>query len=90
MIFLTDPDTSIDVPFDWNSVIGSGVTLASVVHTVPTGLTKGAETTNTGAATSKVRISGGSNGVLYVVEAKGTLSSGEVVAKRAPVRVVAA
>lgn len=89
MIFLTDPDTAIDVPFDWTASIGNGITLASVVHTVPTGMTKGAESTDTVNGKSSVRVSGASNAVLYIVEAKGTLSSGEVIAKRAPVRVLA-
>jgi hypothetical protein len=89
VIFLTDPDTAIDVPFDWTDSVGNGITLTSVVHTVPAGLTKGVESTDTAASLSKVRVSGGTSGVLYVTEANATLSTGEVITKRAPVRVVA-
>lgn len=89
MIFLKDPDTTIDVPFDWTDSIGGGITLSSVTHTPPTGLTKVSEVTNAGSALSSVRVSGGTNGALYIVEAVGTLSSGEFVSKRGPVRVLA-
>jgi len=89
MIFLTDPDTAIDVPFDWNDSLGDGVTLTSVAYTVPEDLSKGADDTDTEAGLSKVRISGGTNGTLYVLEAIATLSSGELITKRAPIRVMA-
>lgn len=89
MIFLKDPDTAIDVPFDWNDSIGSGITVSSVTHTVPTGMTKVSEITDIVHGLSSVRCSGGANGVLYVVEADATLSSGEVISKRGPVRVIA-
>lgn len=89
MIFLKDPDTAIDVPFDWTASIGNGITLTSVSHIVPAGLTKVSEVTDTVHGLSSVRVNSGSSGVLYVVEADGTLSTGEVVAKRGPVRVFA-
>lgn len=91
MIFLIDPDTAIDVPFDWSDSLGAGITLSSAVHTVPTGLTKGTEVVDTVNGLSKVRVTVTANAPpqLYIVEAKGTLSSGEVIVKRGPVRVMA-
>jgi len=89
LIFLTDPDTAIDVPFDWTSSLATGITLTSVAHVVPTGMTKVSESTDTANGLSSVRVSGGSNAIIYIVEAKATLSTGEVIAKRAPVRVLA-
>lgn len=86
MIFLKDPDSAIDVPFDWNESLATGITLLSASHSVPTGLTKTSESTDTANGLSRARVSGGSNGVLYIVEAQGTLSSGEIITKRAPVR----
>lgn len=90
MIFLKDPGTSIDVPFDWTDSLATGVTLSSVVHTPPAGLTKVGEATDTANSKSTVRVGGGTNGTLYVVKAAGTLSSGEVIVKEAPVRVAVA
>jgi hypothetical protein len=86
VIFLKDPDTSIDVPFNWSDAIAAGITVTSVAHVVPTGLVKVSEQTDTVNALSSVRVSGGTNPAMYVIEAKATLSSNEVVVKRAPVR----
>lgn len=89
MIFLKDPDTAIDVPFNWNDSLAVGITLRSATHVVPAGLTKVSEVTDTANGLSSVRVGGGSNPAMYVIEAKATLSTGEVIVKRAPVRVYA-
>lgn len=75
-ILLHNPADSGNYTADWSDVLGEA-TLASVTHTPPTGLTKVSEgSTDT---TSTVRISGGTHGRTYMVQAAATLSNGEVI-----------
>ncbi len=84
---LIDPDDVVSLTIgNWADVLPATVTLGTVTHTVPAPLTKVSESTDTGAATSTVRVSGALHGGLYLIEAQSTLSNGEVVNRQFPVR----
>ena len=71
------PNESIDYQFDWTTWLsGFNDTLASVVWTVPSGLTAGASSNSTTTATQT--ISGGSVGNDYVVTCKVTTTGGRI------------
>lgn len=85
-VALHDPSDSALYTFQWDDLPAS-VTLTAVTHSVPTGLTKVSESTNTVAGTSTVKISGGVHGVMYMIEAQATLSNGESLNRQFPLRV---
>jgi hypothetical protein len=73
--------------FDWSAVLPSGVTLESVVHSVPSGLTLVDESYDTEESTSVVKVSGGSHGGLYPIRGIATLSNGDQVPEDITLRV---
>lgn len=84
-IGLIDPSDQATFTIDWSNVVGSA-TLGTVTHAVPSPLTKVAESTDTSAKTSSVRISGATHGQTYLVEGQTTLSTGEVINRQFPLR----
>lgn len=86
MIPLVNPSDSAQVVLDWTDVLGTTLTLASVVHTVPAGLTKVGETTDVANKLSQVTVSGAVHGQMYQVAAAATLSDGQVVNRVVPLR----
>lgn len=85
-IVLYNPSDTIIVTFDWNADLATGITVTSVVHTVPAPLTKISEATNAGAGQSQVKFSGGVHGEIYQILGAATLSEGEVLNRAVPVR----
>lgn len=73
-----DPDSVLDYGVDWgvpfNSWLGDDV-IDAVAWAVPTGLTKGAESNSDTVA--KVRLSGGTVGVIYTVTCRITTDRGQ-------------
>jgi hypothetical protein len=78
-ILLHNPADNGNYTADWNDALPDGGTLVTVVHAVPTGLTKVTESNSD--TTSTVRISGGTHGRTYMVMAAATMSSGEVITR---------
>lgn len=76
---LFDPGDNATIEISWLDVLPTGVTLASVVHTVPSPLIKGTESTNTTDSKSFVKVSGAVHGGLYQIEASATLSNSDVI-----------
>jgi hypothetical protein len=85
-VLLTDPGDSAFFEMDWSDALGTGVTLSSVAHSVPTGLTLVSEATDTTEGTSAVRVTGTSHGQTYLIQAAATLSNGEVINRQFPLR----
>lgn len=87
-VVLLDPSDNALVTFEWAG-LPDGVTLSSVVHTVPSPLVKGTESTNAGAGTSTVKVGAGTaaHGQRYMVEAQATLSNGETLNRQVPLLV---
>ncbi len=85
-IVLADPGDSMIITIDWSDVLATGVTLDTVVHTVPSPLVRVSQSTDTGTGQSQVRISGALHGAIYMIEAEATLSNTEVVNRQFPVR----
>lgn len=80
-----DPADTLDYTYDWQNVLVPGETISDVLWTVPSGLTKGAETLNGGAAT--VWLSGGANCQDYCIVCKITTSAGRIVERTVGLRV---
>jgi hypothetical protein len=76
-VLLHNPLDSGNYTAEWEDAVPSGGSIASVVHTVPDGLTKVSEGVD--GTTSTVRISGGVHGRTYMVQAAATMSTGEVI-----------
>jgi hypothetical protein len=76
-LVVKDPASDLLYTFDWTDVIPNTVTLDGVIYTLPTGVVKEAEVLDAPNKKSTIRLSGGTHGVDYVVEAKATLSNGE-------------
>lgn len=70
-----DPADSLDYSIDWTALL-AGDTIASVVWTIPAGLT-GGTASNTTTVTTRW-ISGGTAGTSYVVTARVTSVGGRV------------
>lgn len=69
--------------FDFSAEVVAPVTLASVVITVQSPLTKGTQQDDLGNAKSIIIIKGAVHGQVYNVQAVGTLSNGEKIPKDA-------
>ena len=74
--YVKTPDEVLDYGWDWSRLLPDGVTLAGVVHTVPTGLTLDAESYDDDGTT--VWLSGGTASERYLVTAKATDSGGRI------------
>jgi hypothetical protein len=87
-VVLLDPSDNVLVTFQWTDM-PAGATLSGVVHSVPSPLVKGVESTNAGQATSTVKVGAGTavHGQRYMLEAQATLSNGEVLNRQVPVLV---
>ena len=87
-VLLIDPSDNVLVTFEWAD-LPDGVTLSTVLHSVPSPLVKGTESTNAGAGTSTVKVGAGTavHGQRYMVEAQATLSNGETLNRQVPVLV---
>ena len=81
---LIDPGDNAYFQMDWSDALGTGVTITSATHTVPSPLVRESQSYND--TTSTVRISGAVHGVLYMIEGAATLSTGEVLNRQFPVR----
>lgn len=86
-VFLQRTDGVLDYTFDWADDISAPLTLDSVTHTVPDGLTLAGETTNASALTSTVFLTGGTHGRTYLIKALAVLSNGVKIPGEATVRV---
>lgn len=71
-----DPSAVLDYGFDWSAWLADGDTIASVVWTVPTGITKDNQSESTTIAT--VWLSGGTAQTQYLVGCKITTAAGRV------------
>lgn len=85
IVLINPADTTI-ITFDWNADLATGITIVSVVHTVPAPLSKLSDVTNTGAGQSQVKLTGGVHGEIYQIAGAATLSDGEVLNRAVPVR----
>jgi hypothetical protein len=83
-MILFDPSDNALITFDWSDVLPESVTVASVVHTVSSPLTKSTESNST--TTSTVKVTGAQHGGMYVIEGQATLSNGEVINRQFPIR----
>jgi hypothetical protein len=83
---LIDPGDNVIVTIDWSAELGTGVTLSSVTHTVPSPLSKNAESTDVANNRSSVKLSGVVHGGLYAMEGQATLSNGETVNRQVMLR----
>ena len=72
-----DPDETLDYPIDWSHVLTTGETVASAAWDVPTGLTQPRAPTLVTPLTT-VWLSGGTDGVSYIVGCLMTTSAGRV------------
>lgn len=66
---------------DFSDVLPSAVTLTACVWTCSPSLTLGSQTDNLLSAQSSIKASGSAHDVVYVLQAKGTLSNGETITK---------
>lgn len=73
------PGAELIWTFDFAAEVPAGVTVSSILTTVPSGLTKEAETQDLANRKSAVRISGGTHGQTYLVKSVATLSNSEKV-----------
>jgi hypothetical protein len=80
---LKSPGDSIDFQMTWDGL--GGATISSVLHTVPSPLTKVSESNTT--TTSTVRVSGGEHGHMYQIQGVATLSTGRTLERTFPLRV---
>jgi hypothetical protein len=71
-----DPEAKINYTVDWEPWLPTGATIASVVWTVPSGITEEASSETTTTAT--IQLSGGTAGAAYNIECKITTSTGEI------------
>lgn len=83
-VAIADPADDATFVLTWND-LPAGLSLSTVVHTVPTPLSKGTES-NT-ATTSSVEISGGVHGAMYLIQAQAVLSNGDTINRQFPVRI---
>lgn len=81
---LIGPDATTVFTPSWADELPVGVTLSSVVHTLPSPLIKGGESST--AATSSVRIGGARHGNTYLIQCAATLSNGETINRQFPLR----
>ena len=86
-IALKSPGDNIDFGITWAGL--GAATLASVTHTVPAGLTKVGESTDSVGSTSTVRLSGATHGSLYQIVGVATLNTGRTLERSFPLRVMA-
>jgi len=75
-IIRKDPDAKLDYVLSWSGVFASTDTLASVVWTVPAGLTK--ESQSESALNSTIVLSGGVAGTSYTLIATATSTAGYI------------
>lgn len=75
-----DPADNLDFTIDFSASLGAD-TIASVAWTIPAGLTAGAQTNSTTAAT--VWLSGGTVGSDYAVVCRATTAGGRVIERTA-------
>ena len=85
---LKTPGGSLTYEFEWQDQVPNGVTLLNVVHSAPPPLQIQQSEYDSVALISKVRISGGVHGALYVVTAIANLSTGEGVPGQFTLRVM--
>lgn len=78
-LFTKRSDAEFAYTFDFTDQVPEGVTVASIVHSVPSGLTLEAEAQDVGNKVSSVRISGGTHGSTYQVKGVASLSNDEQV-----------
>ncbi|MGE0460880.1 MAG: hypothetical protein AB7Q16_05885 [Vicinamibacterales bacterium] len=74
--YIKDPEALLDYPIDWSDWLGADTITGTPVWTVPAGLTLAAESNTTTTATAW--LSGGTDGVDYIVECKITTVGGRV------------
>jgi hypothetical protein len=86
-VYVQRTDGNLDYTFDWSDDVADPLTLDSVTHTVPAGLTLSSETTDSAGLTSTVFLTGGTHGGTYLIKALALLSNGVQVPGEATIRV---
>jgi hypothetical protein len=86
-VFVQRTDGKLDYTFDWADDVSDPITLESVTHIVPGGMTLDSETTDTVGLSSTVFITGGEHGGTYLIKALALLSNGALVPGEATIRV---
>jgi hypothetical protein len=86
-VYVQRTDGNLDYTFDWSDDVADPLTLDSVTHTVPSGLTLSSETTDSSGLTSTVFLTGGTHGGTYLIKALALLSNGVQVPGEATIRV---
>lgn len=85
-IVILDPEDDATLTLDWTGELGEGVTLSSVVHSVPTDLDIESENTDPTSNHSEVTVSGATHGAIYQISARATLSTGEQISRSVTAR----
>ena len=74
--FRKDPDAKLDYGFDWSDWLAAGETISTSAWTIAAGLTE--ESTETGSTSTKVWLSGGTDGDTYTVTNTIETSAGRI------------
>ncbi len=86
-VFVQRTDGKLDYTFDWSDDVADPLTLVSVTHEAPNGLSIASETTDTSGLTSTVFMAGGEHGKTYLVKALALISNGALVPGEATIRI---
>jgi hypothetical protein len=86
-VFVQRTDGNLDYTFDWSDDVADPISLESVTHTAPDGISISSETTDTVGLTSTVFMTGGTHGGTYLIKALALLSNGVQVPGEATIRV---
>ncbi len=86
-VFVQRTDGKLDYTFDWSDDVTDPLTLESVTHTAPDGISIASETMDTTGLTSTVFMTGGTHGATYLIKALALLSNGVQVPGEATIRV---
>lgn len=87
MPLLADSADQANYQFDWQDALPNGVSLVSVVHTVPIPLEIVSETTDTASKKSTVMVRGGVHGMRYLLHGLATLDNGETLRRQGVLRI---
>jgi hypothetical protein len=74
--FIKDPSATLDYKIDWTQWLVVGDTISTSTWSVPTGITKDTDTTNTTYTT--IWLSGGTDGTKYTITNHVTTNTGRV------------
>ena len=71
------PDAELSYTFDFTDQVPAGVTVDSISHVIPTGMTAVTQATDPANKRSTLLLAGGTHGRTYMVVGRATLSNGE-------------